>query len=145
MDWLRSVSPYGVIRPQWVNSLWPSEAIMWWHISGLKIAFVSQGISELTHWGRVTYIYTWPAPSHYLNQCWNIVNSNLRIKIQWNLERDSYTFIQENVFQNVCEMVAILPQPLCVNHGRMLSISSCQIHVCHELSKLTDLNIDFCS
>ena len=25
-------------------------------------------------------------PSHYLNQCWNIVNLNLRNKLQWNLK-----------------------------------------------------------
>ena len=44
---------------------------------------------------------------HYLNQCWNIVNSNLRNKLQWNLNRNSYIFIQENAFENVvCEMAA---------------------------------------
>ena len=35
----------------------------------------------LTHWGRVTHIcvskLTWPAPSHYLNQWWIIVNWTL--------------------------------------------------------------------
>ena len=30
-------------------------------------------------------IFAWSAPSHYLNQCWNIVNSNLRNKLQGNL------------------------------------------------------------
>ena len=29
-------------------------------------------------------------PSHYLNQFWNIVNSNLRNKLQWNLKRNSW-------------------------------------------------------
>ena len=48
------------------------------------------------------------APSHYLNQCWNIVNLTIRNKLQWNLNKDSYIFIQENAFENiVCEMVAI--------------------------------------
>ena len=39
----------------------------------------------LTHWGRVTHIciskltiigtvHIWTAPSHYLNQCWNIID-----------------------------------------------------------------------
>ena len=27
---------------------------------------------------------TWPAPSHYLNKCWHIVNWTLRNKLQWN-------------------------------------------------------------
>ena len=26
-SWPRSLSPYGVTRPQWVNSLWPSDTI----------------------------------------------------------------------------------------------------------------------
>ena len=32
---------------------------------------------------------SWSAPSHYLNGCWNIVNWNLRYKLQWNLIRYS--------------------------------------------------------
>ena len=55
-------------------------------------------------------------PSHYLNQCWNIVNSNLRNKFQWNLKWSSYIFFQELALENVfCEMGEILPQPQCVN------------------------------
>ena len=37
----------------------------------------------------------WSAPSHYLNQCWDIVNWTLRNKSQWNLNRNLYIFIQE--------------------------------------------------
>ena len=59
-----------------------------------------------------------PAPCHYLNQCWNIVSSNLRNKLQWNLKWNSCTFIQENAFENVvCEMAAILSRPQCVKNG----------------------------
>ena len=45
------------------------------------------------------------APSHYLNQHWNIVNWNLRNKLQWNLKQNSFKiFIQENALENVvCE------------------------------------------
>ena len=50
----------------------------------------------LIHWGWVTLICVsklttigsangWSVPSHYLNQCWNTVNSNFRNKLQWNL------------------------------------------------------------
>ena len=47
-------------------------------------------------------------PSHYLGQCWNDVNSNLRNTFQWNLKRNSYIFIHGNMFGNVvCEMVYI--------------------------------------
>ena len=31
----------------------------------------------------------WAVPSNYLNQCWNIVNWNLRNKLQWNFNRNS--------------------------------------------------------
>ena len=58
----------------------------------------------------------WPAPSHYLNQCWNIVNWTLRNKLQWNFNRNSNMFIQENAHENVvCEMASILCRPQCVN------------------------------
>ena len=43
----------------------------------------------LTHWGRVT-------PSHYLNQCWNIVNWTLRNKLHWNSSR-KYNIIIKNM------------------------------------------------
>ena len=33
-----------------------------------------------------------PVPSHYLNLCYNIVNSTLRDKLQWNLNRNPYIF-----------------------------------------------------
>ena len=61
---------------------------------------------SLTHWGRVTHICVSKltilgsdnglSPSHYLNQCWNIVNWTLENKFQWNVNRNSYIFIQEN-------------------------------------------------
>ena len=52
------------------------------------------------HWFR-KWLGAWSVPSHYLNQCWNIVNWNLRSKLQWNLKQNSYIFIQENAFENV--------------------------------------------
>ena len=38
---------------------------------------------------------------HCLNQCWNIVHWTLGNKLQWNFNRNSYSFIQENAFQNI--------------------------------------------
>ena len=52
-----------ITRPQWINSLWPSETI-WWHKSGSTLAQV------------MAWCLT--APSHYLNQCWLIIS-----KVQW--------------------------------------------------------------
>ena len=54
----------------------------------------------LTNWGRVIHIcalVAWTAPSHYLNQCWNIVDWAHRNKFLW--KWNSYIFIQENVIE----------------------------------------------
>ena len=64
------------------------------------------------------------APSHYLNQCWNIVNWPLMNKLQWNFNRNSYIFIQENTFERVVsEMVAMLSRPQCVKCQEICSHS----------------------
>ena len=41
------------------------------------------------------------APSHYLNQCWLIVNWTFRDKLLWNSNRNSNVFIEENAIENV--------------------------------------------
>ena len=98
----------------WIlNSLRPSDAYM----------------HRLTnhHWFR-QWLVAWTAPSHSLNQCWNIVNWTLRNKLQWNFNRNSYIFIQENALENVvCEMASILPRPQCVNHVE-INVNSCWSH-----------------
>ena len=72
------------------------------------------------------------APSHYLNQCWNVVNWTLGNKLQWNFNRNSNIFIQENAFENVvCEMASIC---LGLNElmGTVLEFHPCQCHyLCH--------------
>ena len=65
------------------------------------------------HWFR-KWLVAWSAPSHYQNQCWNIVQKTPRNKLQWNFNRNSNTFIQENAFESVvCEKAAILSRPQC--------------------------------
>ena len=57
----------------------------------------------------------WSAPSHYLNQCRNIVNWTLRNTFQWHSNRNSNIVIQGNAFESVvCEMTSILSRPQCV-------------------------------
>ena len=92
----------------------------------LRVYWNFPGANELTHWGRVTHICVsklaiidsdnaWSAPSHYLNQCWNIVNWSLGNKNQWNFNRNSYIFIQQNPFETVVwKMASILSRPQCV-------------------------------
>ena len=62
------------------------------------------------------------APSHYLNQCWTIVNWTFRNKLQWNFNRNSNIYIQEIAFENVvCKMASILSRPQWVKHSRLVS------------------------
>ena len=62
----------------------------------------------------------WLAPSHYLNQCWNTVNLNLRNNLEWNLMWNSYIFIQGVVLESViCKMAAIFFSSECVKHVKV--------------------------
>ena len=62
-------------------------------------------VGNLTIIGSDLWLVAWSAPSHCLNQCWNIINC----KLQWNFYRNSNIFIQENALENVVwEMAAIL-------------------------------------
>ena len=55
-------------------------------------------------------------PTHYLSQCWNIVNWTLRKKFLWYVNRNSYTTYKENAFENdVYKTWTILPRPQYVN------------------------------
>ena len=105
------------------------------------VMHICLGNGLLTHWGRVTHICVsnltiivsdkrlsaWSAPSHYLNQCWNIVNWTLRNKLQWNFNWNSNIFIQENALENVvCEMASILSRPQCVNSSPPVATYMCQ-------------------
>ena len=49
---------------------------------------------DISSWFRY-WLVAWSAPSHYLNQCWNIINSNPRNKLQWNLKWTSYILIKK--------------------------------------------------
>ena len=73
-------------------------------------------LSELCHhhWFRKWLVASF-MPSHYLNQCSDIVDWTPRNNLQWNLGRNSSIFIQESVFGNVvCKMASILSRPQCV-------------------------------
>ena len=61
-------------------------------------------LNTVTHSGRVTHITNpslvqvmlgaWSTPSHFMDQCWHIVNSTIRIKLQWNYNRNSSFFVK---------------------------------------------------
>ena len=88
-------------------------------VISLRLSDAYVCISKLTdhHWFRQWFV-TWPVPSHYLNQCWNIVNYTRKNKLQWNFNRNQYIFVQENAFENAeWKMAAILSWPLYVIFG----------------------------
>ena len=69
-------------------------------INSLRLSDAYMHQQNNHHWLKL-WLVTWSTPSHYLNRCWNIVNLTLGNKIQWNLNRYLYVFIQENAFENV--------------------------------------------
>ena len=85
----------------------------------------------------------WPVPSHYLNQCWNIVNWDPGNKLQWNINQNSWIFIQENPSQNVVwKMAAILSRPQCVNWTMAPHFS--EISITYNISRAhSSIVVDF--
>ena len=60
-------------------------------------------------------------------QCWNIVNWTHRNKLQWNVNRNSYIFIQEKALESVVwEITAIMSRPQCVNKEKCEAF--CDVH-----------------
>ena len=97
----------------------------------LKLIFMWIVTLKLTHWGRVTHICVGKLtiigsdngllPDRHQAIIWTnagiLLIGPLGKKHQWNLNRNSNIFIQENAFESVaCETVAILSRPECVNY-----------------------------
>ena len=84
--------------------------------------------SELTHWGLVTHIFVYKlpiigpvnglSPGQRRAIIWTNVGTLLIWplgKLRWNINQNSYIFIQENAFETVAyKMSAILSRPQCV-------------------------------
>ena len=58
-------------------------------------------VSELGHHWFRWWLVACLVPSHYLNQCWFIVNWTSGNKFQWNFNRNIIIVNQENAFGNV--------------------------------------------
>ena len=103
---------------------WKCKHRLKWRISIIVMEFFGNPIvpdgkisgTARSSYGTAGYIrkwlVAWTVPSHYLKQCWIIVNWTLRNKLQWNRNRNSKFFIQENALEHVvCEMASILSRP----------------------------------
>ena len=79
----------------------------------------------LTHWGRVTHICVSKLTSigsdnglspgsHYLKQCWDVVNWTPGNKLRWNFEENSHNSILKNAFENgglyVSDLMSLMNQ-----------------------------------
>ena len=95
------------------SSYWHPQckSILWFNPLRLSDIYLRHNTNH--YWFR---FFACLAPSHHLNQCWNIVNWTFRNKLQWNINKNYNIFSQENVFISaVCETAAILPWSQCVN------------------------------
>ena len=92
----------------------------------------------LTHWGRVTHLCVSKltsiasdnglSPGRRQAIIWNnagiLLIGHFRNKLQWNFNRNSNIFIQENAFESVvCETAAILSRPQWVNEVSLWGVS----------------------
>ena len=59
------------------------------------------------HWFRYALV-TSSAPSHYMNQCWNIVNCTLGNIFQWHLNQNTTIFVTENAFENIVRKMSTI-------------------------------------
>ena len=81
------------------------------------------------HWFR-EWLAIYSAPSHYLNQCWVMVNWTLSNKLQWKFNQNTKLFIHKNASENiVCEMATILPRGRWVNPD---GIKMSSLHMCKD-------------
>ena len=87
----------------------------------------------------MAWLVAWTAPSHYLNQCWNIVNWTLGNKLRENFNRNSNIFIQENAFENVvCEMASI-----CLGLNELTPLLKCLLFGCSSSNNCGGCNAVF--
>ena len=83
-------------KPEYISTCWYYTRTLPQIFRGLWL--VVNSLSKLDHLWFRQRIVTWPVPSHYLNQCLNIVNWTLGNKLQWNLNRNW------NIFHEFKEM-----------------------------------------
>ena len=90
--WNWSIQGYRLISwDKWVNSLWPSNA-MWRHRSGSTLAQVMACC--LT------------APSHYLNQCWLVINGFCGIHMRTFAQGNSHIILKDDFENYIFEITA---------------------------------------
>ena len=81
----------GILKRRWCSQTmlvkWSDNLTHWSLVAHIGVRKINH------HWSR-KWLVVCSAPNHYLNQCWNIVDLNLRNELPWNLERNSYISLQ---------------------------------------------------
>ena len=101
---VRTHAHYGR-RKSWYH-IYPTRWRKLTHLPLVTHICVSEWGQHLFRQGLVAYA----APSHYLNECWVIVNWNPRKQYQWNFNQNTKLFIPEIASQIIvcgCGMPAI--------------------------------------
>ena len=99
----------------WLFGVWESSGFLICGLSGViyDIHIIKTHLPQCRIYVSVKWISIGSdndLPSHYLNQCWIIVNPKLRNKLQWNINQNTKIFIHENVCEiTVFEMAVICP------------------------------------
>ena len=124
-------SGHNELRPDYIYLLLPSinVSVHYGIISTNKLLLNSLRLSDAyMHQWPNHHQFRWLAPSHYLNQHWNIVNLTHRNKLKWNVYQNSYIFIEDDTFENVaCEMLSISSQLQCVKY-QYLQVFGCNFY-----------------
>ena len=92
-------------------------------------------VSKLCHHWFSQWLGAFSAPSHYLNQCWLIINCTLRNKCEWSLKRNKDIFSQANVIETtVVNMAATLFRSQYVKQCHEMVIISFTLWMCWATS-----------
>ena len=91
-----------VTRPQWVNPLWPNNAIGNHGSSPGILVNIGSGNGLVPAWHQTI---TCSISSHYLNQCCLMGNLTLRNKLQWNFDTSIIFWSQQNALEKVIHIV----------------------------------------
>ena len=83
-----------------------------------RLRNVCHFVSALSYWGKGIHISVSKltiigsgnglSPGRHQTIIWTILDWALRNKLQWNLNRNSYIFIQENAFENVVRKMSAI-------------------------------------
>ena len=106
----------------WLWEMWKIKRAWWNCVMTFSMGNNLDNNKPLTHWGRATHICVsklatigsdyglspWRRQAIIRTKCSNIVNWTLGNKFQWNLNRNSSIFIQQNGFENVVWKMAAI-------------------------------------